>query len=212
VRSKFVFGTAIIAAALYLYAETKSALRSPLANEDNQVGQVEYESVSDISVPIEDVRPTVQTPTPGMPPRSDKSLKASIEDNFLLTVEAKENVEATVYALVSGAEMPTYGYVNDFSCELNSCSMGIHLVGTSRLSSNAAKIMINLNAALRSADATSDVQVGLVSARPDESGEGVIRLVTMERRPSKYNVTVDEITGAFTTTTNDGKKEGSISQ
>ncbi len=61
-------------------------------------------------------------------------------------------------------------------------------------------------------DATSDVQVGMVSVSPNESGEGVIRLVTMERRPSKYDVSVDETTGAFTITTNEGAKDDSASQ
>lgn len=214
-KLKLAFGAAIVAAALYVYFEINSAPRSPVTNEDTQVSQVEHvehESASDIPVSIHDVSPTVQAPAFEESPEADTASQTSTEDHFQLSIEAKERIEAAVYDLVSGVEMPTYGYVNDFSCESNSCSIGIHLTETSRMSSNAAKVMTNLNTALLSTDATSDVQIGLVSVSPNESGEVVIRLVTMERRPSKFNVSVDETTGAFTITTNEGAKDDSASQ
>lgn len=214
-KLKLAFGAAIVAAALYVYFETKSAPHSPLANEDTQVSQiegVEHESASDIPVPIQDVSPAVQVPTSEESPGTGTTSETNTEDQFQLSIEAKEKIEAAVYDLVSGVEMPTYGYVNDFSCESNACSIGIHLTETSGLMSNAANVMTHLNTALLSTDATSDVQVGMVSVSPNESGEGVIRLVTMERRPSKYNVSVDETTGAFTITTNEGAIEDSASQ
>ncbi len=214
-KLKLALGAAIVAAALYVYYNMNSVPHSALANEDAQVSQledVEGESATDIPLPTQHLSPTVQLPTTEESPVAGTASEINTEDHFELSIEVKEKIEAAVYNLVSGVEMPTYGYVNDFSCESNACSMGIHLTETSGLMSNAAKVMTNLNTALLSTGATSDVQVGMVSVSPNDSGEGVIRLVTMERRPSKFNVSADDTTGAFTITTNEGTKDDSASQ